>query len=94
MAQGCISGVSSFANIIKLPLAGNLKIKNISCCISRNGKKCKTYFKTYFELTSCYFLLLPALFLSDQAPFHFPGFSELCIGLAWVSHLLQKTDRP
>ncbi|KAA8546136.1 hypothetical protein F0562_020970 [Nyssa sinensis] len=48
MVQGCISGISSFANIIS-PLI---------------------------------FSPLTALFLSEKAPFHFPGFSILCIGLA------------
>lgn len=28
--------------------------------------------------------VFPALFLSDGAPFNFPGFSILCVGLAWV----------
>ncbi|KAL8150247.1 hypothetical protein V2J09_020055 [Rumex salicifolius] len=49
-AQGCISGISSFANIIS-PLV---------------------------------FSPLTALFLSEGAPFHFPGFSLMCIGLTTV----------
>ncbi|KAJ6927485.1 hippocampus abundant transcript-like protein 1 [Populus alba x Populus x berolinensis] len=49
-AQGCISGIMSFANIIS-PLI---------------------------------FSPLTALFLSEDAPFHFPGFSILCIGFATV----------
>ncbi|XP_074325531.1 uncharacterized protein LOC141663636 isoform X5 [Apium graveolens] len=48
MAQGCISGISSIANIVS-PVV---------------------------------FSPLTALFLSDKAPFDFPGFSLLCIGLA------------
>ncbi|KAB1200660.1 Hippocampus abundant transcript 1 protein [Morella rubra] len=47
-AQGCISGIGSFANIIS-PLI---------------------------------FSPLTALFLSEAAPFHFPGFSIMCAGFA------------
>uniref|UniRef100_A0A164V501 Major facilitator superfamily (MFS) profile domain-containing protein n=1 Tax=Daucus carota subsp. sativus TaxID=79200 RepID=A0A164V501_DAUCS len=50
MDQGCISGISSIANIIA-PLV---------------------------------FSPLTALFLSNNAPFHFVGFSLLCVGLAYV----------
>ncbi|CAK9167252.1 unnamed protein product [Ilex paraguariensis] len=57
MAQGCISGVSSFANIIS-PLI---------------------------------YSPLAALFLSDRAPFHFPGFSVMCIGLAWMMAFIAST---
>ncbi|KAA8535963.1 hypothetical protein F0562_028441 [Nyssa sinensis] len=57
MAQGCISGISSFASIIS-PLI---------------------------------FSPLTALFLSEGAPFHFPGFSILCIGLAWMIAFIQST---
>ncbi|KAF8410363.1 hypothetical protein HHK36_002891 [Tetracentron sinense] len=49
-AQGCISGICSFANIVS-PLA---------------------------------FTPLTALFLSEGAPFHFPGFSIMCIGFVSV----------
>ncbi|KAJ6920962.1 hypothetical protein NC651_014514 [Populus alba x Populus x berolinensis] len=49
-AQGCISGISSFANVIS-PLV---------------------------------FSPLTALFLSERAPFHFPGFSIMCVGFASV----------
>ncbi|KAK8626706.1 hypothetical protein V6N13_134339 [Hibiscus sabdariffa] len=49
-AQGCISGVSSLANIIA-PLI---------------------------------FSPLTALFLSEEAPFHYPGFSILCIAITLV----------
>ncbi|KAK7343327.1 hypothetical protein VNO77_11984 [Canavalia gladiata] len=48
MVQGCLSGISSFANIIA-PLI---------------------------------FSPLTALFLSEEAPFYFPGFSLMCLGLA------------
>ncbi|OIT32978.1 PREDICTED: hippocampus abundant transcript 1 protein-like [Nicotiana attenuata] len=50
IAQGCISSISSVANILS-PLM-------------------------YSPLT--------ALFLSEKAPFPYPGFSILCIGLAWL----------
>ncbi|KAH0697710.1 hypothetical protein KY290_015547 [Solanum tuberosum] len=49
IAQGCISGVSSFANI----------------------------------LSPFIFSPLTDLFLSERAPFDYPGFSMFCIGLAW-----------
>ncbi|KAJ6405974.1 hypothetical protein OIU84_013858 [Salix udensis] len=49
-AQGCISGISSFANVIS-PLV---------------------------------FSPLTALFLSEGAPFPFPGFSIMCVGFASV----------
>ncbi|KAM1006895.1 hypothetical protein FF1_003536 [Malus domestica] len=55
-AQGCISGISSFANIVS-PLI---------------------------------FSPLTALFLSEEAPFYFPGFSILCIGLATVIAFVQS----
>ncbi|KAG2703095.1 hypothetical protein I3760_06G121500 [Carya illinoinensis] len=55
-AQGCISGISSFANIIS-PLI---------------------------------FSPLTALFLSEGAPFHFPGFSIMCIGLAMMIAFIQS----
>ncbi|OAY22650.2 hypothetical protein MANES_18G009100v8 [Manihot esculenta] len=48
MAQGCISGIGSFANVVS-PLV---------------------------------FSPLTALFLSERAPFHFPGFSIMCTGFA------------
>ncbi|KAK2665642.1 hypothetical protein Ddye_004216 [Dipteronia dyeriana] len=54
--QGCISGISSFANIIS-PLI---------------------------------FSPLTALFLSDKAPFNFPGFSILGIGLATMIAFIQS----
>ncbi|KAK3193212.1 hypothetical protein Dsin_024522 [Dipteronia sinensis] len=54
--QGCISGISSFANIIS-PLI---------------------------------FSPLTALFLSDKAPFNFPGFSILGIGLAMMIAFIQS----
>ncbi|KAI4320931.1 hypothetical protein MLD38_034363 [Melastoma candidum] len=47
-AQGCMSGISSLANVVS-PLA---------------------------------FSPLTALFLSDKAPFYFPGFSIMCAGIA------------
>ncbi|KAK6805985.1 hypothetical protein RDI58_003770 [Solanum bulbocastanum] len=50
IAQGCISGVSSFANI----------------------------------LSPFIFSPLTDLFLSERAPFDYPGFSMFCIGLAWL----------
>ncbi|XP_062081542.1 uncharacterized protein LOC133787613 [Humulus lupulus] len=56
-AQGCISGISSFANIIS-PLI---------------------------------FSPLTALFLSERAPFYFPGFSIMCIGLAMMIAVIQST---
>ncbi|KAL5791283.1 hypothetical protein ACOSQ2_006171 [Xanthoceras sorbifolium] len=55
-AQGCISGISSFANIIS-PLI---------------------------------FSPLTALFLSDRAPFNFPGFSIMGIGLATMIAFIQS----
>ncbi|KAJ8629188.1 hypothetical protein MRB53_022511 [Persea americana] len=55
-AQGCISGICSFSNIIA-PLA---------------------------------FTPLTALFLSERAPFHFPGFSIMCIGLASMIAFIQS----
>ncbi|TXG64938.1 hypothetical protein EZV62_011932 [Acer yangbiense] len=54
--QGCISGISSFANILS-PLI---------------------------------FSPLTALFLSDKAPFNFPGFSILGIGLAMMITFIQS----
>ncbi|KAM3381927.1 hippocampus abundant transcript-like protein 1 [Capsicum galapagoense] len=50
IAQGCISSISSIANILS-PFV-------------------------YSPLT--------ALFLSEKAPFPYPGFSIMCIGLAWL----------
>ncbi|KAL5706381.1 hypothetical protein ACHQM5_024558 [Ranunculus cassubicifolius] len=55
--QGCISGMSSFANVVS-PL-------------------------TFTPLT--------ALFLSDKAPFHFPGFSIMCTGFAMMIAFIQCT---
>ncbi|KAI3922556.1 hypothetical protein MKX01_006245 [Papaver californicum] len=55
-AQGCISGIGSFANIIS-PLV---------------------------------FTPMTALFLSDRAPFHFPGFSIMCTGFAMMIAFLQS----
>ncbi|XP_059453847.1 uncharacterized protein LOC132184282 isoform X2 [Corylus avellana] len=55
-AQGCISGISSFATIIS-PLI---------------------------------FSPLTALFLSEEAPFHFPGFSIMCIGFAMMIAFIQS----
>ncbi|KAL8060138.1 hypothetical protein ABFS82_02G004900 [Erythranthe guttata] len=49
IAQGCLMGIASFANIIS-PLI---------------------------------YSPLSAWFLSDTSPFNFPGFSILCVGLAW-----------
>ncbi|CAA3032523.1 tetracycline resistance, class A-like [Olea europaea subsp. europaea] len=56
-AQGCITGICSFANIVS-PLA---------------------------------FSPLTALFLSDSAPFHFPGFSIMCSGFAAMVAFIQST---
>ncbi|CAK9312757.1 unnamed protein product [Citrullus colocynthis] len=60
-AQGCISGISSFANVVS-PLV---------------------------------FSPLTALFLSENAPFYFPGFSILCIGssamIAFVQSILIRS---
>ncbi|XP_059459637.1 uncharacterized protein LOC132189121 [Corylus avellana] len=56
MAQGCISGICSFANVVS-PLA---------------------------------FSPLTALFLSDRAPFNFPGFSIMCIGFASMIAFVQS----
>ncbi|XP_059311323.1 uncharacterized protein LOC132062864 [Lycium ferocissimum] len=50
IAQGCISGISSFANI----------------------------------LSPFIFSPLTDLFLSERAPFNYPGFSMFCVGLAWL----------
>ncbi|KAG5246540.1 hippocampus abundant transcript protein [Salix suchowensis] len=55
-AQGCISGISSFANVIS-PLI---------------------------------FSPLTALFLSERAPFHFPGFSIMCVGFASMIAFIQS----
>lgn len=55
-AQGCISGISSFASIIS-PLI---------------------------------FSPLTAMFLSEESPFHFPGFSIMCIGLALMIAFIQS----
>lgn len=55
-AQGCISGISSLANIIS-PLV---------------------------------FSPLTATFLSDKAPFNFPGFSLLCMGLCTAIAFIQS----
>ncbi|KAK4341236.1 hypothetical protein RND71_039737 [Anisodus tanguticus] len=58
IAQGCISSISSIANILS-PFI-------------------------YSPLT--------ALFLSEKAPFPYPGFSILCIGLAWVSRSMAQAN--
>ncbi|XP_055815496.1 uncharacterized protein LOC129885292 isoform X2 [Solanum dulcamara] len=50
IAQGCISGITSFANI----------------------------------LSPFIFSPLTDLFLSERAPFNYPGFSMFCIGLPWL----------
>ncbi|KAJ4700590.1 hippocampus abundant transcript-like protein 1 [Melia azedarach] len=55
-AQGCISGICSFANVVS-PLL---------------------------------FSPLTALFLSDRAPFDFPGFSIMCIGFASMMAFIQS----
>ncbi|KAM1031344.1 hypothetical protein ACFX15_034473 [Malus domestica] len=55
-AQGCILGISSFANIVS-PLL---------------------------------FSPLTALFLSEEAPFNFPGFSIMCMGLAPMIGFVQS----
>ncbi|KAH9693559.1 Major facilitator superfamily protein [Citrus sinensis] len=55
-AQGCISGICSFANLVS-PLA---------------------------------FSPLTALFLSDRAPFNFPGFSIMCIGFVSMTAFIQS----
>ncbi|WRX15735.1 Major facilitator superfamily - like 10 [Theobroma cacao] len=55
-AQGCISGISSLANIIA-PLV---------------------------------FSPLTALFLSEDAPFHFPGFSIICIAITLMIAFIQS----
>lgn len=55
-AQGCISGICSFANVIS-PLA---------------------------------FSPLTALFLSERAPFNFPGFSIVCVGFAAMIAFIQS----
>ncbi|KAG6671010.1 hypothetical protein I3843_05G077800 [Carya illinoinensis] len=55
-SQGCISGISSLANIVS-PLI---------------------------------FSPLTALFLSEEAPFHFPGFSIMCIGFATMIAFIQS----
>ncbi|KAL7156370.1 hypothetical protein ABFS83_02G004800 [Erythranthe nasuta] len=54
IAQGCILGITSFANVVS-PLI---------------------------------FSPLSALFLSERAPFNFPGFCVLCIGFAYVVGLI------
>lgn len=56
MVQGCLSGISSFANIVA-PLI---------------------------------FSPLTALFLSEEAPFYFPGFSLMCLGLALMVAFFQS----
>ncbi|CAL0316227.1 unnamed protein product [Lupinus luteus] len=56
MVQGCLSGISSLANIIS-PLI---------------------------------FSPLTALFLSDEAPFSFPGFTLMCLGLALMAAFFQS----
>ncbi|XP_015942161.1 uncharacterized protein LOC107467549 [Arachis duranensis] len=56
MVQGCLSGVSSMAQIVS-PLI---------------------------------FSPLTALFLSEEAPFYFPGFSIMCLGLAMVVAFIQS----
>ncbi|KAI5353640.1 hypothetical protein L3X38_006534 [Prunus dulcis] len=55
-AQGCISGICSFANVIS-PIA---------------------------------FSPLTALFLSEKAPFNFPGFSLICVGFAAMIAFIQS----
>ncbi|KAK9129365.1 hypothetical protein Sjap_009852 [Stephania japonica] len=63
-AQGCISGICAFADIVS-PLI---------------------------------FTPLTALFLSEKAPFHFPGFSIMCIGfammIAYIQSILIRTAPP
>ncbi|KAG8368049.1 hypothetical protein BUALT_Bualt15G0005000 [Buddleja alternifolia] len=57
IAQGCLMGIASFANVIS-PII---------------------------------YSPLSALFLSDGAPFNFPGFSILCVGLAWFVGFILST---
>ncbi|KAK4437599.1 Hippocampus abundant transcript 1 protein [Sesamum alatum] len=57
IAQGCLMGIASFANVIS-PII---------------------------------YSPLSALFLSDGAPFNFPGFSMLCVGLAWLVGFILST---
>lgn len=45
-----------------------------------------------YDLTS-FPSIYPALFLSDGAPFNFPGFSMMCIGFASVSILILEITR-
>ena len=93
MAQGCISGITSFALIIAplvfSPLTG--KLENFPR-IWFLFYVWKSNIKTYSKLTTVMFSLLPALFLSEKAPFHFPGFSLLCTGFAWVRVLLLQNN--
>ncbi|KAL3843337.1 hypothetical protein ACJIZ3_000740 [Penstemon smallii] len=57
IAQGCLMGIASLANVAS-PLI---------------------------------FSPLSALFLSDNAPFNFPGFSIFCVGLSWLIGFILST---
>lgn len=88
IAQGCISGISSFANIISpfifSPLTGMvISHDNI---FFNTCEKCWILFQTN--------LCFPCsdLFLSKRAPFYFPGFSIMCSGFATVWPLISKKN--
>ncbi|KAI3447914.1 hypothetical protein Pfo_004579 [Paulownia fortunei] len=57
IAQGCLMGIASFANVVSPVIYSPLS----------------------------------ALFLSEAAPFNFPGFSILCVGLAWLVGFILST---
>ncbi|RXH87692.1 hypothetical protein DVH24_034592 [Malus domestica] len=75
-AQGCISGISSFANIVSPLIFSPL-----------TDKSCNPKFDQFVLLN---IHIYPALFLSEEAPFYFPGFSILCIGLATIIAFVQS----
>ena len=81
--QGCITGIGSFANIVS-PLAFSPLTGNHTETIAEYTKM------TNNSESNIFFLSALALFLSDNAPFHFPGFSIMCAGLVSVSNSPQK----
>lgn len=83
-AQGCLTGICSFAHIVSpfvfSPLTGKLNFFLLLFPI-----KIWTTSDNPRDLNESSFDHFLALFLSERAPFYFPGFSILCAAFAGVS---------
>lgn len=85
------ASIISLLAVFAMPCLRSIASKQIGPCEQGRAQGCLTGICSFANIVSpLLFSPLTALFLSETAPFHFPGFSILCAGFTGMIAFLQS----